>query len=97
MWTGLLFAFLGIFGSALPGHIGMRVLAHVEHRDRKLPFATGTEHNGLAYSWWLMQFKQKSYPQAKTLQQFGNLAGVFGWFTLLAAIGSVFSFIMTKS
>lgn len=96
MWIGILFAFLGIFGSALPGHLGMRVLAHREQLDRQIPFAPGTEHSGLAYAWWLMQFKQAQYPQAKALNQFGNLAGIFGWITLLALIGCVISFLMTK-
>jgi hypothetical protein len=96
MWTGLLFAFLGVFGSALPGHLGMRVLAHREQLDRQIPFAAGTEHNGLAYSWWLMTFKQANYPQANALKQFGNLAGIFGWVTFTALIGCVLSFFMTK-
>ena len=65
MWIGILFAFLGVFGSALPGHLGMRVLAHREQLDRQIPFAPGTEHSGLAYAWWLMRFKQAQYPQAK--------------------------------
>lgn len=97
MWTGLLFAFLGVFGSALPGHLGMRVLAHREQLDRQIPFAPGTERSGLAYAWWLMRFKQAQYPQAKALNQFGNLAGIFGWIAFVALIGCVFSFAMTKS
>jgi hypothetical protein len=97
MWMGLLFAALGIFGSALPGHLGMRVLAHREHLDRKLPFADGTEHSGMRYAWWLMRFQQSAFPEAKALNQFGNLAGIFGWITLLALIATVFCFIMTKS
>lgn len=96
MWTGLLFAFLGVFGSALPGHLGMRVLAHREQLDRQIPFASGTEHSSLAYAWWLMTFKQAQYPHAKALNQFGNLAGIFGWITLVALIGCVISFFMTK-
>ena len=97
MWTGILFACLGIFGSALPGHLGMRILAHREQLDRQIPFAPGTENSSIAYGWWLMRFKQKQYPQAKALNQFGNLAGIFGWIVLVAMIGCVFSFVMTKN
>lgn len=97
MWVGLLFAFLGVFGSALPGHFGMRILAYREHLDRQLPFAPGTENGGLPYAWWLMLFGQKRFPQARTLNQFGNLSAVFGWITLLALIAAAFSFIMSKA
>ncbi|HWS40288.1 MAG TPA: hypothetical protein VN247_03220 [Arenimonas sp.] len=97
MWTGILFAFLGIFGSALPGFLGMRILAHREQLDRQIPFAQGTENSILAHGWWLMRFKQSQYPQAKALRQFGNIAGIFGWIVLIALMGCVFSFFMTKS
>jgi hypothetical protein len=97
MWIGLLFAALGIFGSALPAHLGMRVLAYREHLDRKLAFAPGTEYGGIPYGWWLMRFGPKAFPEAKTLNQFGNLSGFFGWITLLALIATVFCFIMSKS
>ena len=43
-----------------------------------------------------MRFQQKQFPQAKALNQFGNLAGIFGWIVLVALIGCVFSFVMTK-
>jgi hypothetical protein len=86
MWVGLLFAFLGIFGSALPGHLFMRVLAYREHLDRQLPFEPGTENGGMPYAWWLMRFGQK-----------GFLSAVFGWITLLALIAAAFSFIMSKA
>lgn len=97
MWIGLVFAFLGVFGSALPGHFGMRVLAYREHLDRQLPFAPGTGDGGLPYSWWLMRFGHKVHPQARVLNQFGNLAGVFGWIALVALVASVFCFIMSKA
>ncbi len=97
MWIGLVFAFLGVFGSALPGHFGMRVLAFREHLDRQLPFAPGTDRGGLPYSWWLMRFGHKTHPQARVLNQFGNLAGVFGWIALVALVATVFCFIMSKA
>jgi len=97
MWTGLLFAFLGVFGSALPGHLGMRILAYREHLDRGLPFDPGTQNGGVPYGWWLMRFGQKKYPQAKVLGQFGNLSAIFGWITLVALIATVFSYFMSKA
>ena len=97
MWVGLLFAFLGVFGSALPGHFGMRILAYREHLDRGLAFAPGTEHGGMPYGWWLMRFGQNAYPQARTLIQFGRLAGIFGWIALTALIAAAFCFAMSKS
>lgn len=97
MWIGLVFAFLGVFGSALPGHFGMRVLAYREHLDRQLPFAPDTARGGLPYSWWLMRFGHKAHPQARVLNQFGNLAGVFGWIALVALVAAVFCFIMNKA
>ena len=97
MWVGLLFAFLGVFGSALPGHFGMRILAYREHLDRKLPFDSGTENGGMPYGWWLMRYGQKQFPQARVLNQFGNLSAIFGWITLLALIAAVFCFIMRKA
>jgi len=97
MWVGLLFAFLGIFGSALPAHLFMRVLAYREHMDRQLPFEPATENGGLPYAWWLMRFGHKGFPDARALNQFGNLSAVFGWITLLALIAAAFSFIMSKA
>jgi hypothetical protein len=47
MWVGLVFAFLGVFGSALPAHLGMRILANREHLDRQLPFVSGTETSSI--------------------------------------------------
>lgn len=97
MWIGLVFAFLGVFGSALPGHFGMRVLAYREHLDRQLPFAPGTARGGMPYGWWLMRFGHKAHPRARVLNQFGSLAGVFGWIALLALLAAVFCFIMSKA
>ena len=83
----LLFTSLGVAGSALPAHLGMRVLAHRQQLDRHLAFAPGTEHQFLAYSWWLMRFGHASLGDAP-LKQFGNIAGVMGWISLLGIIGS---------
>jgi len=46
----LLFTSLGVAGSALPAHLGMRVLAHRQQLDRQLAFAPGTEEHFFAYS-----------------------------------------------
>jgi hypothetical protein len=97
MWVGLVFAFLGVFGSALPAHLGMRILANREHMDRQLPYVSGTESSSIAYGWWLMRGGHHAFPQAKALQQFGNLAAFFGWITLLALVATVFCFLMSKA
>ena len=87
MAQALLFLFLGLAGSAGPGHFGMRVLAFRQHLDRQLAFPAGTEDGGLAYSWWLMRFGQRTLPDP-ALRQFGNIAGVMGWITLVGIAGS---------
>lgn len=87
MEQALLFLFLGLAGSAGPAHFGMRVLSHRQQLDRKLAFAPGTEDGGLAYSWWLMRFGQRAHGDA-ALRQFGNIAGIMGWITLLGLLGS---------
>ena len=87
MATALLFLFLGLAGSAGPAHFGMRVLSHRQQLDRHLDFAPGTEDGGIAYSWWLMRFGQRRFSDA-ALRQFGNIAGVMGWITLLGVLGS---------
>lgn len=97
MWVGLLFAFLGVFGSALPGLVVMQLLAYREQLDRQLPFAPGSENGGLPYMWWLMRFGHRRFPNARALRQFGDLAGVFGWITLLALLAAGFSFLMSKA
>ena len=83
----LLFLSLGVAGSAAPAHFGMRVLSHRQQLDRHLDFAPGTEDGGIAYSWWLMCFGQRRFSDA-ALKQFGNIAGIMGWLTLLGVIGS---------
>ena len=83
----LLFTSLGVAGSAFPAHYGMRVLSHRQQLDKHLAFAPGTEQGGLAYSWWLMRFGQRRLGDAP-LRQFGNIAGVMGWITLLGVVGS---------
>ena len=83
----LLFTSLGVAGSAFPAHYGMRLLSRQQQLDRRLAFAPGTEDGGLAYSWWLMRFGQRALGDA-TLRQFGNIAGVMGWITLLGVLGS---------
>ena len=87
MIQALLFLFMGLAGSAGPGHFGMRVLAYRQQKDRALPFAPGTEDGGFGYSWWLMRFHQSSLGDA-ALTQFGNLAGIMGWLTLIGVVGT---------
>ena len=87
MEQALLFLFLGLAGSAGPGHFGMRVLAYRQQLDRKLAFADGTGDGGLGYSWWLMRFGHQALDDAP-LRSFGNIAGVMGWITLLGALGA---------
>jgi hypothetical protein len=65
----------------------MRVLAHRQQLDRSLAFAPGTEDRFFAYSWWLMRFGHAALGDAP-LRQFGNIAGVMGWISLLGIIGS---------
>ena len=84
---GLLFAGLGIAGSAFPAHFGMRVLARRQQLDKQLAFAPGTESGGLAYSWWLMCFGHSGLGDPP-LRQFGNIAAVMGWISLLGIVGS---------
>ena len=83
----LLFTSLGVAGSAGPAHFGMRVLSHRQQLDKQLAFAPGTQDGGFAYSWWLMRFRQRALGDG-ALRQFGNIAGVMGWITLLGVLGS---------
>ena len=92
MEQALLFLFLGLAGSAGPAHFGMRVLSHRQQLDQGLAFAPGTEDGGLAYSWWLMRFRQRQLNDA-ALRQFGNIAGIMGWITLIGVIGSAIAII----
>jgi len=87
MVQALLFLFLGLAGSAGPAHFGMRVLSHRQQLDRGLAFAPGTEDGGLAYSWWLMCFGQNKLGDS-ALRQFGTIAGIMGWITLIGVVGS---------
>jgi len=87
MEQALLFLSLGIAGSAGPAHFGMRVLSHRQQLDGRLAFAPGTEDGGLSYSWWLMRFGHRGFGDP-ALRQFGNIAGVMGWLTLLGLLGS---------
>ena len=87
MLQALLFLFLGLAGSAGPAHFGMRVLSFRQQLDRGLPFHPGTEDGGLYYSWWLMHFAQRKLGDP-ALRQFGNIAGVMGWITLIGITGS---------
>ena len=86
----LLFLSLGVAGSAGPAHFGMRVLSHRQQLDRHLGFAPGTEDGGIAYSWWLMRFGHRALGDP-ALRQFGNIAGIMGWITLLGVVGSAIS------
>jgi hypothetical protein len=92
MAQALLFLFLGLAGSAGPAHFGMRVLSHRQQLDHGLPFEPGTEDGGLAYSWWLMRFGQRRLGDA-ALRQFGNIAGIMGWITLIGVAGSAVSIV----
>ena len=87
MLQALLFLFLGLAGSAGPAHFGMRVLSFRQRLDKGLPFHPGTEDGGLYYSWWLMHFAQRKLGDP-ALRQFGNIAGVMGWITLIGITGS---------
>ena len=91
----LLFTSLGLAGSAAPAHFGMRVLSHRQQLDRRLAFAPGTEDGGFAYSWWLMRFGQRTLPDP-ALRQFGNIAGVMGWVTLVGIAGATVCIALTS-
>jgi hypothetical protein len=82
-----LFIFLGLVGSAGPGHFGFRVLAYRHQLDKKYSFKTGTEDGGLAYSWWLMCFGFTKYKDSG-MNLFAGNAGVMGWICLIGIIGS---------
>ena len=87
MLKALIFLFLGIAGSAGPAHFGMRVLAHRQHLDKQLPFAPGTGNGGLPYGWWLMRLGHLALPDPP-LRQFGTIAAVMGWITLVGVVGT---------
>jgi hypothetical protein len=95
MWQGLLFLFLGLVGSAGPGHFGFRVLAYRHHRDKGFAFPPGTEDGGMAYSWWLMRFGHRRY-RDNALNVFGGNAGVMGWITAVAIAGTALAIAMQR-
>ena len=95
MWQGLLFLFLGLLGSAGPGHFGFRVLAYRHHRDKGFAFAPGTEDGGWAYSAWLMRFGHRRFKD-NALNVFGGNAGVMGWITVVGAAGTALSIAMQR-
>ncbi|MGH8052229.1 MAG: hypothetical protein ACREPB_16330 [Arenimonas sp.] len=82
-----LFLFLGLTGSAGPGHFGFRVLAYRHQLDKKYEFAQGTEDGGLGYSWWLMGFGYTKFKDSG-MNLFAGNAGVMGWLTLIGIIGT---------
>ncbi len=95
MAQALLFLFLGLAGSAGPAHFGMRVLSHRQQLDRGLAFAPGTADGGLPYSWWLMRMRHRALPDP-ALRQFGTIAGIMGWITLVGLVGSAFAIAATS-
>ena len=95
MWQGLLFLFLGLVGSAGPGHFGFRVLAYRHHRDKAYPFAPGSEDGGWAYSWWLMRFGHRRFKD-NALNVFGGNAGAMGWITLVGIAGTALAIAMQR-
>jgi len=95
MWEGLLFLFLGLVGSAGPGHFGFRVLAYRHHRDKGYAFAPGTEDGGWGYSGWLMRFGHRQFKD-NALNVFGGNAGVMGWITLIAIAGTALALVMQR-
>ena len=95
MWEGLLFLFLGLVGSAGPGHFGFRVLAYRHHRDKGYAFAPGTEDGGWGYSGWLMRFAHRRFKD-NALNVFGGNAGAMGWITVVGIAGTALSIAMQR-
>ena len=95
MWQGLLFLFLGLVGSAGPGHFGFRVLAYRHHRDKGYAFAPGTEDGGWGYSAWLMRFGHRHFKD-NALNVFGGNAGVMGWIATLGIAGTAVAIVMQR-
>jgi hypothetical protein len=90
-----LFLFMGLIGSAGPGHFGFRVLAYRHHRDRQFAFEKNTEDGGMAYSWWLMRFKFSQFKDSG-MNMFAGNAGVMGWITIIGVIGCIIAFMLQK-
>jgi hypothetical protein len=95
MWQGLLFLFLGLVGSAGPGHFGFRVLAYRHHRDKGYPFAPGTGDGNWGYSWWLMRFGHRELKD-NALNVFGGNAGAMGWITVVGLAGTALAIAMQR-
>ena len=95
MWQGLLFLFLGLLGSAGPGHFGFRVLAYRHHRDKGYAFEPGTEDGGWGYSGWLMRFGHRKCKD-NALNVFGGNAGVMGWIAVVGIAGTAVSIVMQR-
>ena len=88
MEQALLFLFLGLAGSAGPAHFGMRVLSHRQQLDRGPGLRAG--HRGRRPGLQLVADVLRPTRSSATaaLRQFGNIAGVMGWITLLGVLGS---------
>ena len=82
-----LFLFLGLTGSAGPGHFGFRVLAYRHQLDKKYEFKHGTTDGGMAYSWWLMCFGYTKFKDSG-MNLFAGNAAVMGWITLIGITGT---------
>ena len=89
-----LFIFLGLTGSAGPGHFGFRVLAYRHQLDKKYPFESKTEYGGFLYSWWLMRFAYTKFKDPG-MNLFAGNAAVMGWLTLIGVAGTAIA-IATK-
>jgi hypothetical protein len=84
-----LFVFLGILGSAGPGHFGFRILAYRHHLDRGYPFSSGSEDGSWGYSGWLMTFKFRHFND-RSMRVFAGNAAVMGWLALISAAACVY-------
>ncbi len=82
-----LFLFLGLTGSAGPGHFGFRVLAYRHQLDKKFEFKKGTEEGGMSYSWWLKTFGYTKFKDSG-MNLFAGNAAVMGWLALIGIIGT---------
>lgn len=84
-----LFVFLGIVGSAGPGHFGFRILAYRHQIDRGYPFEPGSEDGGWGYSWWLMRFKFVAFGD-RSMRLFAGNAAVMGWMASVSALACTY-------
>jgi hypothetical protein len=90
-----LFMFLGLAGSAGPGHFGFRVLAFHHQRDKGYPFLPGSEDGGWAYSWWLMRWGFARHRDS-ALNLFAGSAGVMGWIALIGILGAAIMIVLQE-